>query len=66
LKVEGDNKPGVGHAITQALADAQINLGFLMTQVVGSRYSAIIGFESEADAAKAVGLVKKAAASKRK
>jgi hypothetical protein len=66
LKVEGDNKPGLGHGITQALADAGINLGFLVAQVVGSRYSAIIGFESEAEAAKAVGLIKKATASKRK
>ena len=66
MRVDGDNKLGLGHAITQALADAGINLGFLVAQVVGSRYSAIIGFESEADSAKAVGLIKKATASKRK
>ena len=66
LRIEGDNKPGLGHAITQALADAGIDLGFLVAQVVGKRYSAIIGFESEADAAKAGALIKKATVSKRK
>jgi hypothetical protein len=37
-----------------------------VAQVVGKRYSAIIGFESEADAAKAGVLIKKATVSKRK
>jgi hypothetical protein len=66
LRVEGENKPGLGHAIAQAIADAGINLGFLVAQVVGKRYSAIIGFETEADTEKASGLIKKATAGKKK
>lgn len=62
LLVEGDNKPGLGHAITRALGDAGINMGFLIAQVAGKRYSAIIGFESEDDARKATALIKKASA----
>jgi hypothetical protein len=62
LLVEGDNRRGLGHAITKALGEAGINLSLLMTQVVGRRYSALFGFENEADAAKATALIKKAAA----
>ncbi len=66
LVVEGDDKPGLGHAIAKAMADAGINLAFLIAQVVGRRYSAVFGFESEADAAKAARLIKKAAPAARK
>ena len=64
--VEGDNKPGLGHAIAQAIADAGVNLSFLVAQVIGRKYSAVIGFETETDAKRAAGLIKKATASKRK
>lgn len=60
LLVEGDNRPGLGHAISQAIADAGINLGFLVVQVLGKKYSAVFGFESEADATKGAGLIRKA------
>ena len=66
LLVEGDNRQGLGHAIAKALGEAGINLSLLMAQVVGRRYSALFGFENEADAAKAVALIKKAAAPVRK
>ncbi len=52
LLVEGDNRAGLGHATTQAIADAGISLDFLVAQVVGRKYSAVFGFESDADAAK--------------
>lgn len=60
LLVLGDDKPGLGHAMARALADAGVNLVFLVAQVVGRRYSAVFGFESAADADRAVGLLKKA------
>lgn len=60
LHVEGDNKAGLGHAIARALADASVNLDFLVAQVIGRRYSAVIGFENAADADKATALIKKA------
>lgn len=62
LLVEGDNKPGLGHAVAKAIGDAGINLSFLMVQVVGRRYSAVFGFENETDATKALTLIKKATA----
>jgi len=60
LLVLGDDRAGLGHAMARALADAGINLVFLVAQVVGRRYSAVFGFESAADADRAVVLLKKA------
>jgi hypothetical protein len=62
LLVEGDNRPGLGHAIAKAVCDAGINMSFVMAQVVGRRYSAVFGFENEADASKAATLIKRATA----
>ena len=64
--MEGDNRPGLGHAISQAIADAGINMDFVVAQVVGRKYSAIFGFESEADATKGAAVIKKAVAAKRR
>ena len=55
LLVEGDNRPGLGHAIAEAIAAANINLDFIVAQVIGRRYSAAIGFESPQDAKKGRG-----------
>src|SRR5712692_9812874 len=48
LLVEGDNKPGLGHAIAKALGEAGINMSFVMAQVVGRKYAAVFGFENQA------------------
>ena len=61
LKIEGANKPGLGHAIAKALADAGINVNFLVAQVMSRKYSAIIGFDNETDTRKAINVVKRAA-----
>jgi hypothetical protein len=66
LLVEGDNKPGLGYAIAQAIADAGVNVSFFVAQVIGRKYSAVIGFETDADAKKAATLIKKATVGKRK
>ena len=66
LLVEGDNKPGLGHAIAEAVSQAGINLSFVMAQVVGRKYSALFGFENEADATKAATLIKKATPAKKR
>lgn len=66
LMVNGDNKPGLGHAIAKAVGEAGINLSFVMAQVVGRRYSAVFGFEREADLSKAAPLIKKAAQMRRR
>lgn len=60
LLVEGDNRPGLGHAFARATADAGINIDFLVAQVVGNRYSAVFGFGSDADADRAAALLKQA------
>jgi hypothetical protein len=62
LLVQGDNRQGLGHAITKVIGDGGISLSFVMAQVVGRRYSAMFGFETEADAARATALTRKATA----
>jgi hypothetical protein len=47
------------------MAEAGINLDFLVAQVIGRKYSAVIGFENDADAIKASALIKKVAAKKK-
>jgi hypothetical protein len=66
LLVQGDNRQGLGHALAKAIGDAGINLSFVMAQVVGRRYSAMFGFENEADSTKAAALIKRAAVPARK
>jgi hypothetical protein len=66
LLVEGDDKPGLGFAIVQAIAGARVNMTFFVAQSIGRRFSAVLGFETEADAKAAPPLIKKAAASRRK
>ena len=65
LFVAGDNRPGLGHGIAQAVAEAGVNMDFLVAQVIGRKYSAVIGFENDADAIKASALIKKAAGKKK-
>ena len=65
LLVEGDDRPGLGLAIAQAMSGAGINMTFFVAQAVGRRFSAVLGLESEADVNKATPLIKRAAASKK-
>lgn len=65
LVVEGDDRPGAGAAIGRSIAEAGINLAFLVGQAVGRRYVAVIGFDSDGDARKAVALIKRAKPTKR-
>lgn len=64
LLVQGDNRPGLGHAIAEAVAGAGININFMIAQVVGATYSAVLGLDSEDDAKKVGGIIKKATAAK--
>ena len=66
LLVDGDDRPGLGAAMTRAIAEAGINMIFFIAQVVGRRYSAVIGFETAAEAKKAAALIKKAKPAKRR
>jgi hypothetical protein len=60
--VEGTNRPGLGFETTRAIADAGINLAFLVAHVIGSKFAAVYGFDNEADRRKAVSLLRKAPA----
>ena len=66
LLVEGDDKPGLGLAIAQAIAGAGVNLTFFVAQSIGRKFSAVLGFETEAGARTAAPLIKKTTTSKRK
>jgi hypothetical protein len=58
--VEGTNRPGIGFATTRTIADAGINLAFLVAHVIGSKFAAVYGFDSESDRRTAVSLLRKA------
>ena len=66
LLVEGDDKPGLGFAIAQAMSGAGINMTFFVAQVVGRKFSAVLGFKTEAEAKTAGSLIKKAASGRKK
>ncbi len=57
--LEGDNRPGLAYAVANAVAWAGIAVRDLDAEVVGTRYSAILTFNSEEDADKAVAIIRK-------
>ncbi len=59
LLVNGDDRPALGHALARGIADAGINIHFLVAQVIGGRYSAVFGFGSDEDAERAASIIKK-------
>jgi hypothetical protein len=65
LQVEGDNRAGLGHTLATALADAGINLAFLVALAKGRRYTAIVGFDTADDAKKAGAVIRRASAPSR-
>ena len=65
LLVSGDNKAGLGEAIARVIGEARINMAFLMAQVIGKRFSAVIGFQTEGDARTAASLIRKVKVSRR-
>jgi hypothetical protein len=64
LLVNGENRPGLGHAMARGIADRGINIHFLVAQVIGGRYSAVLGFGSNDDAAQAAAVIKSVAGRK--
>ena len=66
LLVEGDNRAGIGYSTGHAIADAGINIDFVVAQIVGKKYSAVFGFESDADAAKCAAIIRKKAPAKKR
>ena len=58
LKVEGNDAPGLGSRITSAIADAGVNLRGVSGAVVGRKFVVYLGFDGNADAAKAARALK--------
>jgi hypothetical protein len=64
--IDGDNRPGLGHAIAAALGAAGLNGHFLVTLVMGKRYRSVVGFGEEASLAEATRVIRSAAAPPRR
>ena len=61
LRVEGVDKPGMGAKLTQALAEAGINLRGLSAAALGKRHITHVALDTAKDAAKAVAVLRKLA-----
>ena len=59
LRVEGADKPGMGAKLTQALAEAGINLRGLSAAALGKRCVTHLALDTAKDAAKAAAILKK-------
>src|SRR6266511_2417412 len=59
LRVEGADAKGMGAKMTRAIADAGINVRGVSAAVIGNRFVAYIGFDSDADADRAAAALKK-------
>jgi predicted amino acid-binding ACT domain protein len=60
LRVDGPNRPGECQRLTKLLADAGINMRGLAATVIGNKFTISLGFDSDADATKAVQVLKEA------
>jgi hypothetical protein len=65
LKVEGNDAPGLGSRITSTIAKAGVNLRGVSGAVVGRKFVAYLGFDTDADAAKAARALKSLAPAKK-
>lgn len=61
LLIQGDDRLGLSEAFYRAIADAGINIDFLVAQAVGEHFSVVIGFKTDAEADRAAALVKQLA-----
>jgi hypothetical protein len=60
VMVSGSNRAGLAHRVARAIAEAGLNISFLVAQSLGSRYSAVFGFETESDVTRAMAVIRKA------
>jgi hypothetical protein len=54
VRMEGENRPGIGAELMQKLADAGINLRGISAAVIGTRFIAYLALDTAADAQKAM------------
>ena len=55
---EGNNKPGLGVALTQAVGSAGLNMRALSAHVIGKTFSVLFAFDNDADADKGIQALK--------
>jgi hypothetical protein len=56
---QGPDRAGIAYDMANAVSAAKINLHFAMCQAIDGKFHAVLGFDSEADADKAVELLSK-------
>lgn len=59
LKIEGDDKAGLGARIARAVGDAGVNLRGTSAIVIGRRFNCYLAFDSKADASRAAAALKR-------
>jgi len=59
VRVEGGDKPGLGAAICRTLGDAKISFNGMTAIAIGRNFISYMTFDNEADATKAVAVLKK-------
>jgi len=59
VRIEGPDKAGVGAKITEALAEARINLRGLSAAAIGKKFVGYIALDKVSDAKKAMAVLKK-------
>ena len=57
VRVEGENRPGVGAEVTKMLGDAGINLRGLSAGVLGTTFIMHLALDSEADADRVISML---------
>lgn len=60
--ISGNDRPGLGHTVAVALADAGINLNFCVAQTLGKQYTGLFSFEAASEADLAVRIIRRALA----
>lgn len=59
VRVEGENRPGVGAQLCRALSHAGLNMRGFSAAVIGTQYVIYFGFDSSEDADRAIEVLKK-------
>ena len=57
VRVEGDNRPGIGAQLTERLADAGVNLRGLSAAVIAGKFIMYLALDGADDAEKVMGLL---------
>jgi len=60
VRIEGDNRAGIGAELTGRLADAGLNLRGLSAAVIGERFIVYLALDSDQDAQQAMDILRQA------